>query len=494
MAQTAPEPELPYVLTGPEVLPRAMTIEAAGQFPEDPRRREVWAERAVKAVELTYRRQGYVLAEAFFGEDPDGRPHLHIDEGHIDSVVFEGVNDYQSLMFRVDLNLPDDVFNRPMVEAAIAELKSKYSLADISYRVVPTEVFLPNPLGYLRPQRSLRIEVVSPESFGWSFSASLDSNWGLVPKGGLRLKDSLVDDDRFLVDLAVAVPYRRYLFDAEPKFQWVHGLLGVAYRFPTFAAGTLAPVVDSTVSFSQYSRSDVGLEDLFTLQSLTFASLAIYVPPVLTLAPGVGVDFTHLYDVATTQPTVGVPELELLRYDARLIADLAFDSDLVRIDWRDQVRLVALLTLDNEAAVGVRLIAEGQLVTHFGQNDLIFRGHGVYMTGDVRFFDEVPLAGPTMRVYFGNRYFVREALQLEGALRVSVWGEKMKLGVFADVAGFGDRVSNADRTPVLSAATGFGPSVHFLVFDLFAIDLYYGFGFDRVGFDHNLSFDARTVF
>jgi hypothetical protein len=43
-------------------------------------------------------------------------------------------------------------------------------------------------------------------------------------------------------------------------------------------------------------------------------------------------------------------------------------------------------------------------------------------------------------------------------------------------------------------ANAFGPSVHLLVFDNFAIDMYYGFGFSPAGFDHNYNVTAAKVF
>jgi hypothetical protein len=40
----------------------------------------------------------------------------------------------------------------------------------------------------------------------------------------------------------------------------------------------------------------------------------------------------------------------------------------------------------------------------------------------------------------------------------------------------------------------FGPSVHFLIFDTFALDLYAGFGYAPVGFDQTVTFALQTIF
>ena len=40
----------------------------------------------------------------------------------------------------------------------------------------------------------------------------------------------------------------------------------------------------------------------------------------------------------------------------------------------------------------------------------------------------------------------------------------------------------------------FGPSVHFLLLDTLALDLYAGFGFSPVGFDQTITFALQTIF
>jgi hypothetical protein len=96
-----------------------------------------------------------------------------------------------------------------------------------------------------------------------------------------------------------------------------------------------------------------------------------------------------------------------------------------------------------------------------------------------------------MRTFFGNRYWVRETAQLEIAFRGSIWRDKVKLGVFGDLAGFRDRTQA--KRPFVNAES-FGPSMHFVFMDQFSLDLYYAFGFAPVGFSHNFSLSLQSVF
>jgi hypothetical protein len=54
-----------------------------------------------------------------------------------------------------------------------------------------------------------------------------------------------------------------------------------------------------------------------------------------------------------------------------------------------------------------------------------------------------------------------------------------------------DRRLPHHRAAVVDA---FGPSVHFLLFDTFALDLFAGFGFSPVGFDQTVTFAVQTIF
>jgi hypothetical protein len=45
-----------------------------------------------------------------------------------------------------------------------------------------------------------------------------------------------------------------------------------------------------------------------------------------------------------------------------------------------------------------------------------------------------------------------------------------------------------------TAVDAFGPSMHFLLLDTFALDLYAGFGFSPVGFDQTVTFALQTIF
>ena len=479
-----------FALTGVRVLTEIKVRRLAGKPPRDPEQLDDWAYGAGRRIVDTYHRRGYLYARAFWVVQPDGVVWMHVDEGVMSRIVFEGTSDYQSMLMHVDLSLPLDTFHGPTVELALKELREKYGLQHVSCEVIETDELEPVPTGQEVRQHVLLIHVEQEESFGWGASVGLDSSWGLVPTGSVSVRGVAFDDDSLHADITVAVPYRRYLFDAEPKAQWVHGRLGLAWKLPTIALGALSPFVAGTVALSRNGRSDIGLESYLVLRGGAIGGLVLLPVTGLTVSLGTGVDVVRLYD-ETTSVAGGPVDDDTVRGLLQFGTEVVLTPRELRQDYRGLLQLAVVGALSEDALWLFQLVADGRELVKFGHHALIFRQHVVYMTGDVRFFDEVTVAGETMRVFFSNRWWLRETAQAEVALRLAIWGDTLGIGAFVDGAVFGDRTLPGVRA---TGAFGGGPSLHVLFMDLMALDVYYGFGLDRVGFEHNLSFSLQTVF
>lgn len=481
-----------FLLTGAELLPEQEVRQAAGKPPADPRARARWAEAACQRIAAAFRDAGYDYARAVWQLDPEtGLVHIHVDEGRMARIVFEGVADVMAVRLRLELYLPGDVFHRQTLEDSLDRIERRHGYRELTWEVIETQVPAEEPVEIAMLQRVLHIHVTSEESFGWGVSASLSSTWGLLPSGNMSLRDVALADDRFEVELAVAFPYRRYLFDASPRFQFVYGRAAVTWRLPRFVRGILAPSLSAETTVAQQGRPDRNLESFFFGRTQVLGGLAVYPLPDLGLALGLGLEHAHLFDVELVDAGGTMPVTEDLRGLARVELEIAIEPQPLRRDYRRFVLLEATGALSRDGGMVLRNTLEARMVWLFGPHDLILQVLGTYVTGDVRLWDVRSLAGPVMRVFFEDRYWVREAGQVELAFRGAVYEDSIKLGLFVDGAAFGDR-SGGGLEP--GWATALGPSLHFLILDAIAIDLYYGFGFDAVGFDHNLSFGISTVF
>ncbi len=489
-ARADDEPVL--ILSGCELVPEDVARRAAGRTPRTLDGREVWVDGAARRIVAAYRERGYRYARAWGRVAPDtGVVRIEVDEGRMHRVVFVGAGSVNALIFRVAFDLPKQVFHRATLKEALDRLRTKHDLQNVYYRVTEGGETATPHLGVLVPERVLRIVVVSRESFGWDVNVGSNSTWGLLPSVGVRLRDLLLEDDRFRADLAVAVPYRRYLFDAEPAFLWVHGQLGLSYRLPAFVGGHVAPFLAAGTAVSRYERTDIDMERFLTVRTPVTLGVALLFAPV-TVEVGFGLEHAAHFAIERTAETEGGPGTpELLRYGAQLRVAVELDPDALRRDLRDEVELQLTFasTASGEWMLAIR--PRAQVVFHVSRHDLLLAARGVYLTGEVRFWDELPLAGEFQRAFFGNRYWVRAAAQLTAAFRLAVWKETVKIGLFHDLSAYADRTRSGAPWAVADA---FGPSFHAMLWDVLALDIYYAFGFAEVGFSHNLSFSLATVF
>ena len=101
------------------------------------------------------------------------------------------------------------------------------------------------------------------------------------------------------------------------------------------------------------------------------------------------------------------------------------------------------------------------------------------------------LAGDYLRVFFGDLYWAHRAAQIEVAYHIKLWRDWFEIGMFHDLSVFQDRISSPPTVRMMDA---FGPSLHFLILDQYALGVYQGIGFAPGTFSQTISFTVETVF
>jgi hypothetical protein len=494
---TAPAEARPAIrITGTSVVTDQVARAAIGSPPAQDEDVTRWGQQAVRRIVEAYRLLGYSYARAWFDHQQEpGVLWFEIDEGRM-RVAFVGIRSVTATLFRLRLSLPGGVFKQDALERSLAEQKQALQLVNVHYRVHETAGYDVTSFGEVVPARTLEIHVVRRESFGWALDISVSATWGVVPSLKHAVADLLWDDDRLLVEFDFAFPYRRYIFDADPKTTWVHGGLEASYRLPHFGRRTLdfrgfAPRVDSAVYFSQYARADLQLASFYLLRGLTLANLVSSWSDV-ELSLGVGADLARVFSLRAA-PTASEDALEspadidsaraLARAAARWTAALPWTR-------RDR-RTFANLLVDVALPVELRASLWGQHAGAWGRHRGLVRGRAVLLAGRVPFWDDVELAGRYQRVFFNNLYWTDRAVQLELAYLVQLWRDWFEVGIFHDVSLFEDRISSPSTLRLMNA---FGPSLHILVLDQYALSIHQGLGFAPGKFSQTLSFTVETVF
>jgi hypothetical protein len=482
-----------YVQISGSVLPGEVVHDAMGPAPPADANLAEWAAAACLRIVQAYHAADYDYARAWFSLVEKSLIWIHVDPGRM-HVTFVGVGGVGAALFRLSLNLPSNVFHKPTVEHALQELKEKYGLVNITYRVRDLGESQITPFGPMVPDRLLQIYVVSREFLGWSLDVSVSAAWGVVPAVSYHRAGLLLDDDRLFTRVEFALPYRQYLTEEEPRLRWVHGGFDAAYRLPRRMQGWLALRLETSLYLSQFDRPDLAITTYDFLRSTTVPAL-VFIRPYLEVSLGAGADVVSIFQVqrasttATDNPALG--DLKSVRALFRLVANLDPRALVLQRDQRPWLHLQVDTATSNIQKWLVTTVLTGQEVLSVGRHSFILRGRGAQLEGDVRFWDDMQLAGDYQRVFFGNRYWVRQAAQAETAYRVHLWFDGFALGVFHDTSLFMDRSQPIRRPAVVDA---FGPSAHFLLLDTFALDIYAGFGFSPVGFDQTITFALQTIF
>ena len=482
-----------HVQVSGSILPHEVVLRAVGPVPSDDGNMAEWAAASCVRIVQAYQAVGYDYARAWFSLEEKKLVWIYVDPGHM-RALFVGVGGVGAALFRLSLNLPNNVFHKPTVEHALQELKQKYGLVNISYQVRDVGESQITPFGSMVPDRLLQIYVVSREFLGWSLDVSVSATWGVVPGLSYQHANLLLDDDRLFTKVEFAFPYRQYLAEEEPRLRWVHGGFDAAYRLPRRMQGLLALRLETSLYLSLYDRPDLAIETYDFLRSTTVPALVL-LRPNLEVSLGAGADVVSLFRVKRvsdgTTDSSSLGDLKSVRALVRMVAKLDPRVRVVQRDQRPWVNLQIDAASSNIQRWLLITSLTGQSVISVGRHRFIMRGRGVALAGDVRFWDDMQLAGDYQRVFFGNRYWVHQAAQLETAYRIHLWRDWFSVGAFHDTSLFMDRSQPQHHAAVVDA---FGPSVHFLIFDTFALDLYAGFGYSPVGFDQTVTFALQTIF
>lgn len=493
----APEKAPSVRVTGTAALPEEVAITAIGPRPRPGVDVHRWGEQAAQRIVAAYQARGYRYARAWFSDSKEpGVLWFDVDEGRM-RVSFVGMGSISATLFRLRLTMPEGVFQENDIDRSLAEQKEAFNLVNVYYTVHETEGSDITIFGQVIPARTLEIHVVSRESFGWALDISASAAWGVVPRLRYSARDLLWHDDQLLIALDVAVPYRRYIFDAAPRITWVHGVLDLSYRLPHFALGRkgfrgFAPRLASSASVSQYARADLRLVSFYLAREVTVASLVSSWPDV-ELSLGFGADLARVFLLRAPSAQADEPPVEIPGQvdSARALARATGQWTSARPWTRRDRRTIVSLFVDLCAPAELRATVSGQYAVLVGRHRLFLRGRGVELAGNIPYWDDVELAGNYQRVFFDDRYWVHQAVQIEVAYQVRLWRDWFEAGVFHDLSLFGDRISSPTA---LRAMDAFGPSLHFLILDQYALSVHQGFGFAPGRFSQTISFAVQSVF
>lgn len=447
-----------------------------------------WEEALSTCVVDAYRERGRPAARAWIAVDGEVVT-IGVDEGRIHRVRWLGASSLKRLTLADNLELgPGDILEADLLEQSLERIARAHDLRSVTWSLSDGDDYVGNGMGQLVPERILNVHVVREEEQGWGVGAEVVPRWGLVTEVTWDGSQQQADD-HFHSELEIATPYQQWVTEQEPQLRWTYGALRASYRAPTVAGTSVAPLLGADTSLSQYQRLDIGVETSFVQEGRADLALVVGVRGAMQLRLGIAGEGALVYDTAQVPGAEPVSTEPVLRVLGHARWTFAPDDGTLRLDLRDELVLSTDAGWTTDGQPILRLGAEGQYVAGVGQSDAIVRGHGAWLEGGLRFFDEIPIAGVYQRVFFGDLLWATELAQVEVAYRQHVRRD-VKIGAYHDVSVF----NRPDHANDLAVVNAFGPGLHFTLLDLFSLDLYYGFGLSVDGLGHNLSLRLQSLY
>lgn len=487
-------PPFPVRIEGNLVLPDAI-YQNVLQLPADARPELATAGRLATQVQEFLVSSGYELAEVSVTVEPDGLT-LHIDEGELERVLFLGRLTVRMLRFRLALNLPREVFNRPHLEREVAERAKALGIEPPLWKLVETKhprhqsaqlaatpflVLSGRPL--VRPGKRSELHFIfGPPAWNTGVGLSVRTSYlnGLELGVNTQGSSTALQDDRWRVAIFGALALRN---DIPRNHVYVIpsrlGAEAAWYAPPLGANDTTRPFVQVFSELLIRQRRDFGLETFLWVRSEISGNFQLHPHRLMTAQVGLGLQHFWVggYQLAEGRLEAGIP----LNVAARLRAygearfELTFFDGAGRRDRRHALavrgRVSANLARSDLPPFGETRL-DYQLVVPVGWHDLWLRVRATWMGGDVLFpFEEA--MGQHLPAVF-NDVWLRTAAGLRVEYRHSLLRDVIKAGLFTKGLVWGDEQRETGLS-IPRVGVGGGPSLHLLLFGFFQLDLFVDF-------------------
>ncbi len=472
-----------------------------------------WELTATSALHIAQRIQkflhdaGYELAHVQ-GRLQDNALRLTIDEGKLGRIIFRGHNAFNTVRLRLELNIPENIYNRPALNRQLQYIRTHYNVEHVSMRLVPTEnrnhigwqIENFGPLqGYVHRPSVGRYDLLvtlgrSDWRSGFNIHLKVGGPDGVLLGTSYTGTKLLFDNDRWRLRLDGGVRSFAGLNGRAGVMAPTRGLVTIEYGPAPIGNTKLRPFLHLYSDLWSRQRVDLGIERYYHYRQGAELRLDYELTERMRVGIGLGAQNRNLFFVDRPDSTTVDPSLAKftdIRSVIALRAHFVFDHDQHRLDRQHQATFDLESFTDSDQNTTTLLRIDYRKVFELGWHDLWLRLRGLAMGGKVRFVDEIPMTY-FLRGVFGDEISVRQGAGASLGARFSLARDLYKVGVFADTAVYQRPNEKKKFSPVFAAA--FGPSLHTLVMATLQVNVYYVFGFQGKNFDTGLYLGIRKAY
>ncbi len=333
-------------------------------------------------------RSGFVLATVE-AHPIDNAIDVTIDEGRLDKIVFIGASPLMTLRLKLELNLPNHIFNQISIRRQLKQFGEKYGFHDVTYKLVPT-----SPIEHTGPQLPnfwtvQGSDLIPPESryelwitvgnkdwgTGMGISLSYDFPDGFEPGIDYRSKNLLFNDDRWLVESAVGGELRTHLDSTKTYLAPTRFKVGGHYYTPPLFGIGFRPFLWLVSDLTSRQRADLKIDTYYSERLEGSLNLGYDIMPGLFASVGGGVGQLYFFGIVhinhdTTIPTPIVSTSNQFRPFALARVEWQVNPNELHRDYRHLLLFEERHIWSIPSGQFDRLHVYYQKIFSFGWNDL----------------------------------------------------------------------------------------------------------------------------
>lgn len=422
--------------------------------------------------------------------------YVDVDEGRLDKILFLRQGTLRTLELKFSVQLPGDVFNRPLLEQQLRRIVQETDVTHATFSVVEVErvdhsgMQLDNPKLLRRldlvdadAPHELHITLDSPDrTDGVKVGIGIRSPDGFYGRLAFEQSDLVLPGDR--IDLETSIGFHitgNISTTSNPVgLSRLRGALEL--HSPPFGEYVSTYLRLDANLYGRFRR-DLGVANYYYLPLESSLNVAMQATKILRVGLGLGFVERLLFGVdpaeaRTIAPLVATTDRADPRMFLELRIDLDFDESELRLDRHHHLSLEGRFLAAGSSVrsdVITKLKLEYDKVLQLGYDEFHLGVNGAHIFGAPFFYDELSIGDGFLRAAFGNDIFLKRALGMSFEYRVSLTREVFKVSVFDDFVTY--QHLDGDREPgALRAATTVGVGLHVLLLDAFQLNGYAGIG------------------
>jgi hypothetical protein len=449
------------------------------------------------------RNAGYDLAKVR-AVPVDDKIAIDIDEGSLDKIIITGAGWLKAIRFRNALRMPGEIFNSKVLSQEMPRLAKSFGLKSWRWELWPVHMLdADNATAYasieelrvlpmVRAARGFEMRIF-PEGEAWGSGlapeVNLTGQFGLILGGRYRGRNLIQDGDRWQFHFRVGSILRSGLVDGATEFVnfWDYlSMRWISRSWDGSGQGLRATVVARSELWTM-QRSELWLEKYRIENTEVGTGAGAQLTPAFSLYLTAGIQRHWLFDIV---PAVGHPPTSVVtevpgaanRLFLRLNSQYTFNPDALRRDVRDMIEVELSgyqpARFDSDGYLSFDL--QARKLWPVGWHELRAATHITEQLGNVPWTDEVLLSNH-LRIGFGLDKYTERIATFLFDFRYSLLRDKLKTGVFADLA-FYRHLPRDDPEEKLVVAGSVGPGLFLLFMEAIQFDLFVGAGWSSDGY------------